>query len=90
MWISLAICLTAFECWAVFAPTGPIDSNNHPFLFPLVIGAFAVSGIGGWWMLLRILRKESRVFPRILLPMLVPNSFLWYYFEVVAPESAHD
>ncbi|HKV05074.1 MAG TPA: hypothetical protein VJO53_08215 [Candidatus Acidoferrales bacterium] len=85
-WISLSICLTAFEVWAVLGTPGHVGFDNHPFLFPLIIATFTVSGLGGWWMLFRIVRHEKRVFPMILVPLLVPNSFLWYYFERIAQQ----
>jgi len=75
VWIVLTLCLTGFEFWAVFAPTGPMKFQNRPVLFPFILGAFGSSGIGVWWMLLRILRKERRIFPIILMPLLIPNSF---------------
>jgi hypothetical protein len=62
-WILLASCLTVFELWAVFVPTGPMNLNNHPVLFSSILFAFFFSSIGGWWMFLRILRKEKRIFP---------------------------
>lgn len=34
-------------------------------------------------MIFKILRQEKHIFPIILVPLLIPNSFLWYYFEVV-------
>ncbi len=85
-WILLAICLTAFELWAVFAPTKPMNFQNQPILLPLIISAFVTSGLGGWWMLFKIVRHEKQVFPIILVPFLIPNAFLWYYFEVLVPK----
>jgi len=85
-WLSIAVCLTGFEVWAVFGSSeiGPMNFGNHPALLSLIIVAFTVSGLGGWWMVFKIVRYEKRVFPVILLPFLVPNSFLWYYFERTA------
>jgi len=34
-------------------------------------------------MLFKIVRHEKHTFPLILVPLLIPNSFLWYYFERV-------
>lgn len=82
-WICGAICLTVFEFWAVFSRTDPMNFDNHPILLGLILGAFTASGIGGWWMLFRIVRKERHIFPIILVPLVIPNSFLWYYFEIV-------
>lgn len=86
VWVSSAICLTGFEVWAVFASPSPINFDNHPILLSSIILAFTVSGLGGWWMLFRIVRHEKRVFPLILVPLLVPNSYFWYYFERVTPK----
>jgi hypothetical protein len=85
-WISLAVCLTGFEVWAVFVPIGPMNLSNSPILLPLIVAAFTASGIGGWWMILKILRQERHIFPIVLVPLLIPNSFLWYYFEGVGPK----
>ncbi|MGB8524845.1 MAG: hypothetical protein WCD43_17920 [Candidatus Acidiferrales bacterium] len=84
-WILLAVCLTGFEVWAVFARSGPMNLENHPILFPLILVAFTGSGLGGWWMLFKIVRHEKHVFPVILVPLLIPNSWLWYYFERITP-----
>jgi hypothetical protein len=84
-WILLAVCLTGFEVWVVLAPLGPLNFDNHPLLLSLILGAFTASGLGGWWMLFRIVRKEKHLFPLILIPILIPNSFLWYYFEKISP-----
>jgi len=80
-WILFAVLLTGFEFWAVFTPSGPMNFATDPILLPSILGAFATSGIGGWWMLYMIVRRERRVFPLILVPLLIPNSFLWYCFE---------
>ena len=84
-WILLAVCLTGFEVWAVFSRLGPVNSADHPVLFPSILLAFTASGLGGVWMLFRIVRHEKHVLPVILVPLLIPNSFLWYYFERIVP-----
>ncbi|MGB6484919.1 MAG: hypothetical protein WBE86_15645 [Candidatus Acidiferrales bacterium] len=84
-WILLAVGLTTFEAWTVFSQLGPLNFESAPILFPLVIIAFTASGLGGWWMLFKIFRCEKHVFPVILVPLLIPNSFLWYYFERITP-----
>jgi hypothetical protein len=84
-WILVAICLTGFEAWSIFATSGPVNFANHPILFPFIIFAFTGSGLGGCWMLFKIVREEKHVFPVILIPLLIPNSFLWYYFERLGP-----
>lgn len=84
-WILFAVCLTGFEVWAVFSRTGPMNLTSHPVLLPLILLAFTASGLGGWWMLFMILRHEKGMFPIILAPLLIPNSFLWYYFERIKP-----
>jgi len=82
-WILLAVCLRAFELWVVFSPSGPMDFVNQPILFPLILVAFTASGLGGWWMSFKIVRHEKHIFPVVLVPLLILNSFLWYYFERV-------
>ena len=85
VWILLAVGLTTFEAWTVFSQLGPMNFGNAPILFPLIIIAFTASGLGGCWMLLKIVRREKHIFPIILVPLLIPNSFLWYYFERTTP-----
>lgn len=85
VWILLAAGLTTFEAWTVFSQVGVVNFENAPILFPLIIVAFTASGLGGCWMLLKIVRHEKHIFPIILAPLLIPNSFLWYYFERVMP-----
>jgi len=70
----------------VFGSSGPMGFDNHPVLLSLIISAFTVSGLGGWWMLYRIVRHEKRLLPLIIVPILIPNSYLWYYFERVKPK----
>ena len=82
IWISLAFALTIFQFWAVLAP-GPVPINNHPIRLMLTLVLFWGSALGGLWMLFMIIRHEKRVFPIILVPLCIPNSFLWYYFERV-------
>ena len=89
-WMLVTMCLTGFELWAVFEPTTPMSLHNQPILFSLILSAFTASGIGGWWMLLRILRRGRPIFPIILVPLLIPNSFLWYYFERVKPRAKRE
>ena len=86
LWLLLAGCLTSFETWAVFTESGPMNFANHSILFPLILVSFAASGLGGCWMLFSVIRREKHVFPVVLVPFLIPNSFLWYYFERVMPK----
>jgi hypothetical protein len=89
-WILLAVCLTGLQAWVVFAPTPPINPDNHPILFFSSLLLFGAPGLGGLWVLFRIIRDEKRLFPIILIPLLIPNSFLWYYFERAKPHGAAD
>lgn len=84
-WILVALGLTCFEGWAVFSRSEQMNFANYPVLFPSILVAFTASGLGGWWMLFRIVRHEKHMFPVILVPLLIPNSFLWYYFERMTP-----
>jgi hypothetical protein len=59
--------------------------DNHPVLFFSILLLFGVPGLGGLWVLFRIVRYEKRLFPIILVPLLISNSFVWYYFERIVP-----
>jgi hypothetical protein len=80
-WIVIAFCMTMLEIWAIFSRLGPMNFANQPILLALIISTFTASGLGGCWMLFRIVRHEKHLFPLVLVPLLIPNSFLWYYFE---------
>jgi hypothetical protein len=79
-WILIIICLTGLQLYVMFAPTGPMNFDNHPFLLPAILVLYAAPALGGWWMIFMIIRYEKRVFPLILVPFLIPNAFVWYYF----------
>ncbi len=74
-WVLLAVCLTSFEVW-VFLRSGPMNLASYPILFPLTLVAFMSSGLGGWWMLFKIVRYEKNLFPIILVPLLNPEFVL--------------
>jgi len=84
-WILAAVCLTGLQLSVVFAPTPAMDFDTHPFLLSAVLLLFGAPALGGVWMLFMIVRHEKRLFPLILVPLLIPNSFLWYYFERIRP-----
>jgi hypothetical protein len=85
-WILLAVSLTALQVLVVFAPTPPMNFDTHPILLSAILALFLGPGLGGVCMVFRIIRYERRLFPVILVALLIPNSFLWYYFERVRPE----
>ena len=86
-WILAAVGLSALQLWVIFTPTPPMDLNTHPILFSSILLLFGGPAVAGLWVLVRILRYEKRPFPVILIPLLIPNSFLWYYFERIKPSN---
>ena len=80
-WILLAVCLTGLQLAAIVAPTPPMNFDNHPILLSAILVLFAAPALGGWWMIFTIIRHEKHILPMILVAFLIPNSFLWYYFE---------
>jgi hypothetical protein len=67
-----------------------MNFDNHPVLLPAILMLFGAPALGGWWMIVMIIRYEKRVFPLILVPFLIPNAFVSYYFARVRPERRMD
>ncbi len=75
----IAVVVFAFAVWVIITPGDP---TRVAWFVPVSIAVFVVPPIGAWWLVYMVIRKESRVFPMILLA-LVPYGFVWYYFERV-------
>jgi hypothetical protein len=79
------IALSAFEAFIMLAMIGPSFEEKHPVLINLFIGAWGWTCLGGFWMLIIAVLKDKKPAPMVALALLVPNSFLWYYFARVLP-----
>ena len=75
----VAVVVFAFAFWVIVTPGDP---RRVAWFVPVSIAVFVVPPIGAWWLVYMVIRKESRVFPMILLAF-VPYGFIWYYFERV-------
>lgn len=88
-WISLAICLSVFQFWAMFSVHGPMNFDTNPILLPVFIVAFFGSGLGGVWMIFRAIVRREKNLPLILIGSIsVPNLWIWYFFERFLPQRA--
>jgi O-antigen/teichoic acid export membrane protein len=88
-WISLAICLTAFDFWTVFWPHPPMNFGTNPVLLPVILVVFFGSGLAGLWMIFRaIVRREKNLWLILIGSITVPNLFIWYFFERYLPQKA--
>ena len=57
--------------------------EGHPATLFLLIVLFGVPPIGAFWMMYTVVRYEKSPVPMLLLALVVPFSFVWYYFERV-------
>jgi len=60
--------------------------ENHPAVLILLIGLFGIAPLGAFWMMYMSIRYEKKPVPMLALALLIPFTFLWYYFERVRPK----
>ena len=68
---------------ALLITRGQAPESNPAVLFAFVT-LFAIPPLGALMMYVSI-RYEKNPFPMVLLALLIPFSFLWFYFERVRP-----
>jgi hypothetical protein len=76
LWMVVVLLVTALVFWLLTIPGVP----RNPFLMLLIVPIFVIPPIGAFWMLYMAIRHERQPLPMMLLA-LVPDTFLWYYFE---------
>lgn len=81
LYVLLGITLTSVAAFIVISPWQPANG----FEIFLVFVYFGAAGVGQWWMIFMVLRREKRIWPIILAAFLLPFAFIWYYFERVRP-----
>jgi hypothetical protein len=59
--------------------------DTHPLAMLGLVILFGIPPFGAFWMMYVSIRYEKRPVPLLLLALLIPFSFLWYYFERVRP-----
>ena len=66
-----------------FVPFVTADTiNHHKEILVLLIPLCLVAPIGGWWAIYQVIRYEEHPWRYILVLLLLgPLGFSWYYFE---------
>jgi len=70
---------------AVLVITRGQAAEGHPLMLYALTILFAVPALGAFWMMYVSVRYEKKPFALLLLALLVPFSFIWYYFERIRP-----
>lgn len=55
--------------------------NQHHELFFVIAPFSVIAPIGGWWAVYQCLRYEDKPAKFILVVVILPLGFTWYYFE---------
>jgi len=55
--------------------------NHHRSLLILIVPFCLVAPLGGWWAVYQCIRHEDHPLRYIVIVVLVPLGFSWYYFE---------
>jgi len=67
---------------AFFVPFVSADFlNHHRSLLILVVPFCLAAPLGGWWAVYQCIRHEEHPLRYIVIVILVPLGFSWYYFE---------
>ncbi len=82
-WVLFMVAAAAAAIWLVLGPWTP---RNGTELLAVMLFSMG-SPVGGFWMIYRSIRCETKPLRYILLAF-VPMSFLWYYVERVRSSSA--
>lgn len=56
-------------------------TNQHKEILWVLVPFCFIAPIGGWWAVYQCVRYEERPAKYILLVMIIPLGFIWYYFE---------
>src|ERR1035441_7653743 len=59
--------------------------QDSPFAVGTLVALCAIGPFGALWMIKTVIRQEPSPWPLLFLAVLLPYSFLWYYFERVRP-----
>jgi hypothetical protein len=59
----------------------PETLNQHRFLLVFVVPFCVIAPIGGWWAVYQCIRHERHPLRYVLLVIIIPLGFTWYYFE---------
>jgi len=80
----VALGFAAMAAAALLITRGQAPESN-PAVAVAFVALFAVPPVGAFWMMYMSIRYEKKPLPFVLLALLIPFTFLWYYFERVRP-----
>jgi hypothetical protein len=56
---------------------------SNPLMLFAIVALFLVPPLGAFWMVYMSIRHEKHPLSFVLLALLIPFTFIWYYFERV-------
>lgn len=84
LYVALGLVLTVS---AVLLLTRGPSPENHPVVLVILIALFGIAPLGAFWMMYMSIRCEKKPLAMLVLALLIPFTFLWYYFERVRPKN---
>jgi hypothetical protein len=84
LWITILFMVSICAVWLVLSSWVPKNTVELSLVMIFFIGA----PVGNFWMLYRTIRYEKKPWPFVIIALVVPLAFLWYYVERVRPQKA--
>ena len=87
-WLPLIAVGTIIEAYFFLSFGSTQALNQHPLLFVIVVPFCIAAPVGGWWAVYQCIRHEVHPIRFIVIVLVVPLGFTWYYFERYLPRTA--